>query len=358
MVDAEAAGLVVAGERRAQRRRLHLIGAASRVTAAHEDVQRGQFAHHLRQDVGQLRAIGDAIDERQVLRLHRRPVHAVHVAVVEVVALEPPRLGEHLPPLVARIEPERPVAERHLALRGVGRRFRAHVEDEDVLRLADHQLLAIERQLVARRRPRRTSRASGSCSRSASVFSDGRVVDETSPRHEVQPLAVGRQRRRSCRPAAALPGVARRCRSDRRPRAPAAARLAPPGAASARSFFSSVFFCSGLVFSTPAGEQFVVRLKWRALAGLHRDEVDLRLLVEERLRLPRSPWAADGGHEVTVGEEVEPLAVRRPRRTVAVVSIGRHRRDAIALGDCTDTAASSGSCRAPCRRATCRRATR
>ena len=45
---------------------------------------------------------------------HRRPVDAVHVAVVEIVALEPPRLDEHLPPLVARIEAERPVlrAER------------------------------------------------------------------------------------------------------------------------------------------------------------------------------------------------------------------------------------------------------
>ena len=81
------------------------------------------------------------------------PVHAVHLAVVEVVALEAPGLGEHLPPLVARVEPERASPTRHdLRLRQLGcrRRLGAGVEDVDSpSRLAHQHLLAVGRQLVA-----------------------------------------------------------------------------------------------------------------------------------------------------------------------------------------------------------------
>ena len=145
-----AAGLDVSGRSRAHRCRIDVVGARALVTAPHEDVQRRQLAHHLRQHVGQLGAIGDAIHQRRVLRAHGRPVHAVHLSVVEVVALEAPAFGEHLPPLVARVQPEPPVADGEHLLGQFGRRrgFGARIEHEVVL-LAPHQdLLAIGRQLV------------------------------------------------------------------------------------------------------------------------------------------------------------------------------------------------------------------
>ena len=80
----------------------------------HVHVQRRQFAHHLRDQVAELGTIGDARDQRLVPRPHRRPVDAVHAAVVEAVALLPPGVDEDLPPFVARIETKRPFTQRHL----------------------------------------------------------------------------------------------------------------------------------------------------------------------------------------------------------------------------------------------------
>ena len=149
--DAVAAGRGVAGRSRPERCRRDVVFARPLVAAVDEDVQRRQLAHHLGQDVGELGAIGDAIHQRRVLRAHGRPVHAVHLAVVEVVALEAPGFGEHLTPLVARVEPELPVAsgQHLLGQLGCGRRLGGGVEHEVVL-LAPHQhLLAVGRQLVA-----------------------------------------------------------------------------------------------------------------------------------------------------------------------------------------------------------------
>ncbi len=148
MLHAITACLLVALERSAERCERDLIGAAAHVAAADEDVERRQFADHLREDVAQLGAIGHAIDERHVLRLHRRPVEAVHAAIIEVIALEPPRLREHLAPLVARIESERPVGKRHLVLRRVRRRLGGNVEDEKILPLPHEDLLPVHRQFV------------------------------------------------------------------------------------------------------------------------------------------------------------------------------------------------------------------
>ena len=134
-----------------QRRRRHVVFARPLVAAVDEDVQRRQLAHHLREDVGQLAAFGDAIDQRGVLGPDGGPVHAVHLAVVEVVALEAPRLGEHLPPLVAR---DRAGTASSTAARpswpvGGRRRLGRGVEDQVVLLAPDQHLLAVRRQLVA-----------------------------------------------------------------------------------------------------------------------------------------------------------------------------------------------------------------
>src|SRR4029453_16092754 len=81
-------------------------------------------------------------------------------------------------------------------------------------------------------------------------------------------------------------------------------------------------FLLRLFFFLRRGGGLVVRLERGPLARLHRDEVDLRLLVEKWFRLARSPRARDRGHEVAIGEEVQPLAIGRPFGTVAVVAVG------------------------------------
>ena len=74
--------------------------------------------------------------------------------------------------------------------------------------------------------------------------------------------------------------------------------------------------------------ELVGRLKRRARVGHQRHVIDARLLVVERLGLPRSPGAADQRDEVAVRQEVDPLAVAAPRRAHAVVAIRGHRLDA------------------------------
>ena len=80
--------------------------AAARVPGANEDVQRRELGDHLRHQVRELVAIGDAVDERKVLVEHRLPVHTVHAGVVEVVALEPPGVDKELSPVLANIDRE------------------------------------------------------------------------------------------------------------------------------------------------------------------------------------------------------------------------------------------------------------
>ena len=105
-------------ERGAERRGQHLVVALPEVTAADEDVERGELAHQLRQQVRQLAPVRDPRHQRPVLLAHGRPVHAVHAAVVEVVPLEPPRVLVHLPQLGPRVHRERPAGERHLVSAG------------------------------------------------------------------------------------------------------------------------------------------------------------------------------------------------------------------------------------------------
>ena len=81
------------------------------VAAADEGVESGELADHLRDDIVELVAVGDAIDERQIALAHGDPVDALHVAVVEVVALQPPGIEEEAVELLARSGMEGPVGE-------------------------------------------------------------------------------------------------------------------------------------------------------------------------------------------------------------------------------------------------------
>ena len=74
------------------------------VSAAHVGVRVREFANHLAQDVGQAVAVGDRRQQLGILVAHLFPVHAVHGRGVEVVALLPPDLVEHLFPLGWRID--------------------------------------------------------------------------------------------------------------------------------------------------------------------------------------------------------------------------------------------------------------
>ena len=78
--------------------------AAPHVAAPVVGVADVQLAEHLAQHVGEVVARGDAVGERAVLLPHAVPVDAVHLRVVEEVALQPPGLVQHLLPLVARVD--------------------------------------------------------------------------------------------------------------------------------------------------------------------------------------------------------------------------------------------------------------
>ena len=108
MLHQEAARLVVAPEARAERREIDLIRGFAVVAAVHEGVQGGQFAHHLRDHIVQFLAVRHPIHQRQVARADGVPVHAVHVAVVEIIALQPPRIHEDAAKIRARIGGEGP----------------------------------------------------------------------------------------------------------------------------------------------------------------------------------------------------------------------------------------------------------
>ena len=63
-----------------------------------------QLARHPLDDAIQVARDRDVGEQRVVFFLHRRPVHAVHVGRVKVVAVDPPRFVEDLRPLRARID--------------------------------------------------------------------------------------------------------------------------------------------------------------------------------------------------------------------------------------------------------------
>jgi len=116
------------------------------VAAAHVSVTGVQLPDQLADDVRQVRAVVHVLEQRRILHLHRRPVHAVHVRGVEEVAHLPPRLVEHLPPLGPAVHRDLQVREIQevLQLGPVGGRV-----DDRVSAGGGHQhLLAVRRDLV------------------------------------------------------------------------------------------------------------------------------------------------------------------------------------------------------------------
>ena len=79
----EAAGLFIPPQPRSEGCQVNVVLRLARIAAPNKRVQRGKLAHHLRNHVVELVAVGHAIHQRQIAVAHRRPIHAVHVAVVE-----------------------------------------------------------------------------------------------------------------------------------------------------------------------------------------------------------------------------------------------------------------------------------
>ena len=346
VIHAVAAGLVVARERGAERGRPDVVRPRPHVAAAHEDVERRQLAHHLRQEVAQLGAVGHAIDQRQVLGADGRPVEAVHAAVVEVVALEPPRLGEHLPPLVARVEVERPVARAEPpASRGPPapsrrRRRRSRSEPLRTSSFLPSTDSSYEPRVVDERLRLRLLVVDGQ------RLQRGGAVAARGARHEVEALAVGREVAVVAGGDGHLERAASRGRRRRRRPVGTPAFASAGFAGLLRLRLGALRFGGfgvGFGFARASPRQASplggLRRRRRLRGGcssssgwngerspaLQRDVVDLRLPVVERLGLPRPPRAADQRLEVAVRQEVEPLAVRAPRRADAVVAVRRHR---------------------------------
>ena len=94
MVHDKAAGFLITAKPRTEGGDFHLVGRLSCVTADHEGVKHGEFADHLGDHEIQLIAACDTVHQRKVAVAHGNPVDAVHVAVVEEVALEAPRIDE------------------------------------------------------------------------------------------------------------------------------------------------------------------------------------------------------------------------------------------------------------------------
>ena len=96
------------------------------VAAAHVVVAHHHLAHHLGKQVVEVGAVRHVGQEGGVLFLGGGPVQAVHVGVVEVVALQAPHLVKHLGPLVARVDVGIQAREGDFAIGGGGLAGRLH----------------------------------------------------------------------------------------------------------------------------------------------------------------------------------------------------------------------------------------
>jgi hypothetical protein len=86
----------------------------------HEGVQGGELSHHFRNQVVQFLAVAHAIDQFAVSIAHSGPVHAVHVLVVEIVAMQPPGILESFLEFIAGDHRKGPAFQIH---GGIGQRL-------------------------------------------------------------------------------------------------------------------------------------------------------------------------------------------------------------------------------------------
>ena len=114
----------------------------------HARVQRRELADETADQVRQLGPRRHPVHQRQVLRERAFPVDAVHVGVVEIVALHAPSVDHHLAPVLADVHAEGPRVEVDLAVvELVPSRRGAGVENEEIVTAPHKKLLAVERQL-------------------------------------------------------------------------------------------------------------------------------------------------------------------------------------------------------------------
>ena len=114
------------------------------VAAAVVGVADVEFAEHLAQAIRQVATRADAVGQGAILLPDAFPIHAMHLGVIEEIALQPPGLVQHLLPFFARIDAQRPAGKVDLRLfgfvilgRGVGAGLDAR---EPVLGLIDQDL--------------------------------------------------------------------------------------------------------------------------------------------------------------------------------------------------------------------------
>src|SRR4051794_40990984 len=74
-------------------------------------MRRAELAVHLRDQIRELRPRTEAVQQRLVAVVDALPVDAGHVRIPEEVALQTPRLAEHLSPLRARVDFDARAAE-------------------------------------------------------------------------------------------------------------------------------------------------------------------------------------------------------------------------------------------------------
>src|SRR5690348_12104961 len=109
----------------------------------------GELTARERDEITKVRTMPDVRQERRVLLVHGLPIRAVHLGVVEVIALRPPGFLEDLGPLRARIDEHLELADVERALTDFARLVGSDNSPAALRRTARRliqQLLVIARQ--------------------------------------------------------------------------------------------------------------------------------------------------------------------------------------------------------------------
>jgi hypothetical protein len=147
--DPVAALGLFAREPRPERARGDVVRALAQIAAADECVEGGQLADKVGEQVIELGAVAHPLDEGPVAVEQPLVIDVVQVPVVEIIALHAPGVGEHLAPLLPRVDRERPAREVHLFFREGGRSCGRGVDHVDLVVLLNEDLLPVGGQLVS-----------------------------------------------------------------------------------------------------------------------------------------------------------------------------------------------------------------
>src|SRR2546426_9931939 len=85
-----------------------------------------QLAAHSCDQISQVRAMPDVLEERAVFFVHCLPIRTVHLCVVEELALNAPRLTKNLRPLGSRIDQSLELRHVDRAIANFGWAVRRH----------------------------------------------------------------------------------------------------------------------------------------------------------------------------------------------------------------------------------------